>query len=130
MICLKDIGVERSSESQEHTEQEPHPCRFNVSKIVSFMHKTFQWTIFLPDCPVLHEPTNGSISNIGSVRHGDRVTISCNAGYTYTENTTRVCISGKWSGKVGKCEQGKNFCSLTKVTFEAKINSKNLHIIL
>ena len=107
MIGLKDIGVERSSGSQEHTEQEPHPCRLNVSKIVSFMHKTFQWTIFLPDCPVLHEPTNGSISNIGSVRHGDRVTISYNAGYTYTENTTRVCISGKWSGKVGKCEQFK-----------------------
>ena len=78
-----------------------------LAKIVSFMHKTFQWIIFLPDCPVLHEPTNGSISNIGSVHHGDRVTISCNAGYTYTENTTRVCISGKWSGKVGKCEQGK-----------------------
>ena len=35
------------------------------------------------------------------------MTINCNAGYTYTENTTRVCISGKWSGKVGKCEQGK-----------------------
>ena len=56
------------------------------------------------------------------------MTISCNAGYTYTENTTRVCISGKWSGKVGKCEQGKKLLQYIRSNvFETEMHLGNLN---
>ena len=63
-------------------------------------------------CPLLIDPTNGSIScslgddNLPSL--GDTCNVTCDAGYELTGNGTRNCQNDEsWSGSDVLCSRGK-----------------------
>lgn len=63
--------------------------------------------ILFSDCLKRKAPADGSLSKLTDVPHGGNLTVSCNSNFTLFGDNTLLCVSGNWSGQVGKCIQGE-----------------------
>ena len=71
---------------------------------------------FLVSCPLLVNPSNGTIScslgDDGVPSYEDTCSFTCDTGYELTGSDTRTCQSdGSWSGNITMCSRGKYMAS-------------------
>ena len=57
------------------------------------------------DCGTLTNPVNGQVSHTAGTTFGQTATYSCNTGYKFVGDNTRMCqATGVWSGDIPTCQ--------------------------